>query len=68
MYCNTVMCLSIGTRALDKKENLVIIRDNFCQFCTKTYVVTPHMNCLDETVQMRGHNMSFQQGIRIIIP
>ena len=47
-------------RALDKKECLVIIRDNFCQFCTKTYVVTPHPNRLDETVQMRGHNICFQ--------
>ena len=27
-------------RPLDKSEYLVMIRDNFCQFCTKTYVVT----------------------------
>ena len=32
----------------------MIIRDNFCEFCIKTYVVTPHLNLLDETVQMRG--------------
>ena len=25
-------------RTLDKREYLVIIRDSFCQFCTKTYV------------------------------
>ena len=30
------------------------------QFCTKTYDVTPHLNRLDETVQMRGHNIWFQ--------
>ena len=47
-------------RALDKREYLVIIRDNFCQFCTKTYVVTPHLNRLSGTVQIRGHNIWFQ--------
>ena len=46
----------------------MIIRDNFCQFCTKTYVVTPHLHRLDETVQMRGHNIWFQTEIRKIIP
>ena len=40
-------------RALDKREYLVIIRDNLCQFCTKTYVVTLHLNHLNETVQMK---------------
>ena len=25
----------------------MIIRDNFCLFCIQTYVVTPHLNCLD---------------------
>ena len=48
------------SRALDKREYLVIIRDNFCQFYIKTYVVTPHLNRLIETVQMRGHNIGFQ--------
>ena len=47
-------------RALDKKEYLVIIRDNSCKFCIKTYVVTPHLNRLSETVQMRGHNIWFR--------
>ena len=46
-------------RALDKREYLVIIRDNFCLFCFEPYVVTPHLNRLDETVQMRGHNIWF---------
>ena len=35
----------------------MIIRDNYCQFCTKTYVVTPYLNRLDVMVQMRGHNI-----------
>ena len=48
------------TKALYKREYLVIIRDNFCYFCVKPYVVTPHLNRLDETVQMRGHNIPFR--------
>ena len=44
-------------RALVKREYVVIIRDNFCQFYIKSYVVTPHLNRLDEMVQMRGHNI-----------
>ena len=35
----------------------MIIRDNFYKFCIKHYVVTPHLNHLEETVQMRGHNI-----------
>ena len=35
----------------------MILRDNFCLFCIKTYVGTSHLNGLDETVQMRGHNI-----------
>ena len=30
-------------------------KDNFSNFSTKTYVVTPHWNCLEETVPMMGH-------------
>ena len=45
------------SRALDMMEYMVVIRDNFCKFCIKTYVVTPHLNCLKETVQIRGHNI-----------
>ena len=51
--------VGVNLRALDKREYLVIIRDNFCQFFIKTYVVTLHLNRLDETVQMRGHNIWF---------
>ena len=32
------------------------------------YVVTPHLNRLFETVQMRGHNIWFHLEIRKIIP
>ena len=53
-FCSNQLHLPI--RSLDKREYLVIIRDSFCQFCIKTYVVTPHLNCL-ETVQMRDHNI-----------
>ena len=52
-------------QALDKREYLVIIRGNFCQFCTKTYVVTPHLNRLDKMVQMRGNNIWFKQTLLI---
>ena len=46
---NTIQCEgSLGAwqvcfwchRAIDKREYLVIIRDNFCSFCIKAYVVT----------------------------
>ena len=35
----------------------MIIRDNFCLFCIKIYVITPHLNCLAKMVQMRDHNI-----------
>ena len=41
------------SRAPEKREYLVKIMDNFYSFCIKTYVVTPHLNRLDETVQMK---------------
>ena len=56
MYKNYQNCQN---RAVDKREYLVIIRDNFCSFCLKTYDLTLHLNRLDETVQMRGHNIWF---------
>ena len=48
-------------RALDKMENLMINRNNFCLFCMKPYVVTPHLNRLNETVQMNGDNIWFNE-------
>ena len=44
-----------ASRTLDKREYLLIIRNSFCLFCIKTYVVTSHLNRLDETVQMKGY-------------
>ena len=32
------------TRALYKREYLMIIRDDVCKFCIKTYVVTTPLN------------------------
>ena len=52
-------CL-FAVRALDKREYLVIFRNKFCLFCIKTYVLTPHLNRLSETVQMMGHNIWFR--------
>ena len=40
---------------------MIISRDNFCHFCTKMYVVTPHLNHIDKLVQMRDHNMCFNE-------
>ena len=45
----------------------MIIWDNFSYFPLKLYVVTPHLNRLNETVQMRGHNM-FQCRTKKIYP
>ena len=45
----------------------MIFRDNFCQFCIKTRVVTPHLNSLNETVQMMVHNLRFHAELTKII-
>ena len=42
----------------------MIIRYNFCKFYVKTYVVTPHLKCLIETVQIRGNNVWFHLEIK----
>ena len=49
-------------RALDKKEYLVIIKDYFCQFCMKAYVVTPHLNCFEQDSSVEGsqHTVSIR--------
>ena len=64
MHCHfenysTLSCGNNHRAELQIREHLVIIRDNFCYFCIKTYVVTPHLNRLDKTGQMRGHNIWF---------
>ena len=40
------------------------LEDNFSYFSLKPYVVTPHLNRLDETVQMRGHNIGFYAELK----
>ena len=45
----------------------MIIKDKFDKFCIKTYIVTLHLNCLFEMVQMRGHIIWFCGEIRKII-
>ena len=42
----------------------MIIRDNFS---LKPYVVTPHLNRLNDTVQMRGHSVCFYAELTKII-
>ena len=46
-------------RAPYKRGYLMIIEGISSYFSLKPYVVTPHLNRLDETVQMRGHNIYF---------
>ena len=53
---------------LDKREYLMITRDDFSYFSLKSYVVTPHLNCLVKTVQMMGHNICFYAELTKIIP
>ena len=57
--CETGNMELVCMQTLDKRKYLIMIWDNFCHFCTKTYVVTLHLNRLDETVQMKGHNICF---------
>ena len=45
-----------------------IFDDNFSYFSLKPYVVTPHLNRLFKTVQMRGHNVCFYAELTKIIP
>ena len=53
------MVIPMSIRALVKGDYLVMIKDNLHYFSLKTYVVTPHLNRLDETIEMSGHNISY---------
>ena len=59
---------TIYSRALDKKEYLMII----FLFLIETYNVIAHLNRLDEShhemVQRRGHNIRFYAELTKIIP
>ena len=46
----------------------MIIEEQFSYFSLKPYVVTPHLNRLVETVQIRGHNICFCAELTKIIP
>ena len=46
----------------------MIFEGYFSYFSLKTYVVTYHLNCLIETVQMRGHNIYFCAEMTKIVP
>ena len=46
----------------------MIIEGYFFYFSLKPYDVTPHLNRLIETVQMRGHNICFYAELTKIIP
>ena len=46
----------------------MITKGYFSYFSLKPYVVTPHLNRLVETVQMRGHNISFCAKLTKIYP
>ena len=45
----------------------MIIRDNFYYFCIKNICCDSHLNRLDETVQMSGHNIWFLMRNKKII-
>ena len=46
----------------------MILEGNFSYFLLKPYIVTTHLNRLVETVQMRGHNVSFYAEVTKISP
>ena len=45
-----------------------VFDDNFSYFSLKPYDVTSHLNRLNKTVQMRGHNIRFYAELTKIIP
>ena len=60
-----LFCSDQPDRALDKRECWMTISS---YFSLKPCVVTPHLNHLVETVQMRGHNICFYAKLTKIIP
>ena len=58
--CNSAWKTITEIRALDKKGYLMIIEKIFFSyFSSKPYDVTPHLNRLNKTVQIKGHNICF---------
>ena len=46
----------------------LISHRNFSYFSSQPYVVTTHLNCLVETIQMKGRNLHFYAELVKIIP
>ena len=64
-YTNAGIFIMYKARALDKREYQIII---FLSSHRNHNVVTPHLNRLIETVQMRGHNICFYAVLTKIFP
>ena len=47
----------LSNLAITSKEG--VFDDHFSYFSSKPYVVTPYLNRLVETVQVKGHNVCF---------
>ena len=47
---------------------LISHRNNFSYFSSQPYVVTTHLTCLVETIQMKGRNLHFYTELVKIIP
>ena len=57
--CWQCMYSSVWWSPKGAELNIRGVIDDFSYFSLKPYVVTSHLNCLIETVQMRGHNICF---------
>ena len=55
-------------RLFNLMGRVLVYDDNFSNFSSKLYVVTPHLNRLIETVQLKGHNICFYAELTKIIP
>ena len=53
---------SFGNKLFQSSRKKGVFDDDF----SYPYILTPHLNCLGETVQMRGQNMFFAQLTKII--
>ena len=54
-----VLTIFFDIRDLDKRGYRGYFKDNFAFYLMKPYVVTPYLNSLHNTVQMKGHNIHF---------
>ena len=57
LYVNVLNLTEIIANRIKSSRLEGVFDDNFSYFSSKPYVVTPHLNCVIETVQMRDHNM-----------